>query len=182
MEPNEAVPSGAAQLELAGAGDGKLVQKPIRRRSASNVPLASVEPLHSLDAESSSVSVILLNPWKEPQPPRNSRVAPVGPTSRKSRSPGKGLEPFSVQPFSVTVILEMVPVAPETVICDGYGLPFCGGLKPLRVLGVVMGLVLLKEVWAWHAPPRTSISPAARTNRKSSSITPSEARKSAKVE
>ena len=155
MEPNEAVPSGAAQLELAGAGDGKLVQKPVRRTVGCNVPLASVEALHSLDAESSRVSVILLNAWKEPQPPTNSKVAPVGPTSRKSRSPGSGAEPFSVHPFSVTVILEMVPVSPETVICDGYGLPSCGAVKPLRVLGVVMGFVLLKEVWAWHTPLET---------------------------
>jgi len=40
----------------------------------------------------------------------------------------------------------MVPDSPDTVICDGYGLAFCGEL--LRVLGVVMGFVLLKDVWA----------------------------------
>src|ERR1017187_3141717 len=39
MEPNEAVPSGAAQLELAGAGDGKLVQKPVRRHRFLNPAL-----------------------------------------------------------------------------------------------------------------------------------------------
>jgi hypothetical protein len=146
VEVNVAVPFGAAQLELAGAGDGKLVQEPVKRLVGLNVPLASTESPHSLLAESSRVSVILLNVFVKSQPLRNSRVAPFGPTNRKSRSAGKALEPFSVQPFKVTVILEIVPDRPDTAICDGYGLAFCG--EVVRVLGVVMGFVLLKDVWA----------------------------------
>ena len=83
------------------------------------VPDVSCAPERELAAESSSVNVTLEKEWKLPTPPRNSKVAPAGSTTMNARSPGNALLAVSFQLFRVTVTLEIVPVSPDTVICEG---------------------------------------------------------------
>src|SRR5262245_59045861 len=73
----------------------------------------------AIGASSSSVKVTFVSAFDPPASDANEIMAPVGPTSRNSRSSGLGW----VTPRRTTATLTIVSPAPEMVIVDGLGLP-----------------------------------------------------------
>ena len=123
MKTDSVAPNGPA-----GAGAGKVSPSPPLKFDGWNDPLVSsplIVEFGSIAAAASS-KVNVTGQFVQavaPVPPASdiSKVlAPVGPTTSMSRSSGRpeGGAPM-VKPVSVTVILDIVPVSPETAIVDG---------------------------------------------------------------
>ena len=105
----EAAGAGAGQVSGSGASPTRLV--------GLNVPVTKVAPVMLAAAASSRVRVI---PATSPPPPTSDMMTafcPAGPTSNRSRSPGK----VWVKPFSFTVTFKTVPDRPLTTMFEGYG-------------------------------------------------------------
>src|SRR6185369_17667099 len=72
-----------------------------------------------------------------------TNLAPVGPTSSTSMSPGN----VCVICFSVTETLATAPVNPAIVIVGGYGVAGAPDVAPVPVAGTTIAAVF-EKVWA----------------------------------